>query len=253
MFMIRHPRPIRQALAITLISLATSASQAADTPIPPAVSAAVADANRPQADRDKDAGRKPAESVAFAGIKPGDKVGDLLAGGGYFTRIFSRAVGDGGVVYATGFALKADAPAPALETLAAEPAYKNVRVLRGLPAEIKFPEPLDVAWTSLNYHDIHNQNGHDAFNKAVFAALKPGGTYIVIDHAAAAGSGANDARTLHRIDAALVRQEVESAGFKFVAEGSFLKNPNDPHTATSHDASVRWNTDQFIFRFVKPD
>jgi predicted methyltransferase len=248
------PAPsIRHAVAAALISLTAAAGHAADPVIPPAVSAAVADANRPQADKDRDAGRKPAQSVAFAGIKPGDKVADLLAGGGYFTRIFSQVVGDAGMVYATGAAPRPGMTAStALETLAAEPTYKNVRVLRGAAAEIQFPAPLDVAWTSLNYHDVHNQNGHDAFNKAVFAALKPGGTYIVIDHAAAAGSGTNDSKTLHRIDAELVKKEVEAAGFKLVDAGDFLRNPNDPRNVTSHDASVRWNTDQFIFRFVKP-
>jgi predicted methyltransferase len=250
--MIAHPNPARRAIAIALVSLTCAAGLAACAQAP-AISAAVADANRPQADRDKDAGRKPAESVAFAGIRPGDRVADLLAGGGYFTRIFSKAVGDTGVVYATGTPPRPGAQAsPALETLAADPAYRNVRVLRSAPAEIRFPEPLDVAWTSLNYHDIHNQDGQDAFNQAVFAALKPGGTYIVIDHAAATGSGANDSKTLHRIDAELVKKEVVAAGFRFVAEGDFLRNPNDPRTAPSHDASVRWNTDQFIFRFVKP-
>ena len=249
--MVRHPYLIGRVIVATWLSLAAVAGHAADTPVPAAINAAVADASRPQADRDKDGGRKPAESVAFAGIKAGDKVADLLAGQGYFTRIFSKVVGEAGVVYATGAPPRPGMPA-ALEALAAEPAYKNVRVLRGAPAEIKFPEPLDVAWTSLNYHDVHNQNAQDAFNQAVWAALKPGGTYIVIDHAATAGSGANDSKTLHRIDPELVKKEVQAAGFKLVAEGDFLRNPDDPHTVSSHDASVRWRTDQFVLKFVKP-
>ncbi|MDR2837923.1 MAG: hypothetical protein LBV49_05035 [Azonexus sp.] len=251
--MTRHLCPARRAIAIGLISLTCAASHAVYAQVPPAVSAAVADANRPQADKDRDAGRKPAESVAFAGIKPGDKVADLLAGGGYFTRIFSKAVGDGGVVYATGFPPRPGMTgSSALETLAAEPAYKNVKVIRSAPAELQLPEPVDVAWTSLNYHDVHNANGQDAFNKAVLNTLKPGGTYIVIDHAAAPGSGANDSKTLHRIDAELVKKEIEAAGFKFVGEGDFLKNPGDPHTASSSDAGIRGHTDQFVFKFVKP-
>jgi predicted methyltransferase len=231
----------------------STAGEAAAPKVPPAVSAAVADAGRPQQDKDKDSGRKPAESVAFAGIKKGDKVADLLAGGGYFTRIFSKVVGDSGVVYATTFPPRPGSPSPsALETLAADPAYKNVKVVSGPPTEIKLPEPVDVVWTSLNYHDIHNANAQDAFNKAALAALKPGGTYIVIDHAATAGSGTNDTNTLHRIDADVVKKEVEAAGFKFAAEGDFLKNPQDPHTANVHDQGIRWHTDQFALKFTKP-
>jgi predicted methyltransferase len=250
--MARHLCSVSSAIAVVLL-MSTSGVYAADPKVPAAVSAAVADSGRPQADKDKDSGRKPAESVAFAGIKKGDKVADLLAGGGYFTRIFSKVVGDSGMVYATGFPPRPGAPSPSpLETLAADPAYKNVKVLIGPPAEVKFPEPVDVVWTSLNYHDIHNANAQDAFNKAAFDALKPGGTYIVIDHAAAAGSGTNDTKTLHRIDGALVKKEVEAAGFKLAGEGDFLKNPKDPHTANVHDEGIRWHTDQFILKFTKP-
>jgi len=252
--MARHLCSVSSAIAVVLL-LSTSAGYAADPKVPSAVSAAVADTGRPQADKDKDSGRKPAESVAFAGIKKGDKVADLLAGGGYFTRIFSKVVGDSGVVYATSFPPRPGAPSPSpLETLAAEPAYKNVKLLSGPPAEMKFPEPLDVVWTSLNYHDIHNAGAQDAFNKAAFDALKPGGTYLVIDHAAAAGSGTNDTKTLHRIDGELVKKEVEAAGFKLAGEGTFLKNGKDPHTANVHDDAqgLRWHTDQFVLKFTKP-
>ena len=255
--MFRHSHSfnrLNRLAAVALLSLAAVAGHAADPQVSPAISAAVADQGRPQADKDKDGGRKPALSVAFAGIEPGDKVADLLAGQGYFTRIFSKLVGNSGVVYATAFPPRPGMPNPsALETLAADPAYTNVRVLRGALADLKFPQPLDVAWTSLNYHDIHNANGQDTLNKTIFAALKPGGTYIVIDHAARPGSGANDAPTLHRIDPELVKKEVEAVGFKFASEGDFLRNPNDPHTIVSHDPSIRWHTDQFILKFTKPE
>jgi predicted methyltransferase len=248
--MARHLCSVGSAIAVVLL-LSTSGAQAAAPKVPAAVAAAVADSGRPKADTDRDSGRKPAESVAFAGIKKGDKVADLLAGGGYFTRIFSKVVGDKGVVYATGFPPRPGAPSPSpLEKLAGE--YKNVKVLNGSPAEVKFPEPLDVVWTSLNYHDVHNAGGQDALNKAAFDALKPGGTYIVVDHQAAAGSGANDTKALHRIDSELVKKEVEAAGFKLAAAGDFLKNPQDPHTANVHDEALRWHTDQFILKFTKP-
>ncbi|MEJ0034671.1 MAG: methyltransferase [Gammaproteobacteria bacterium] len=249
--MARHLCSVSSAIAVVL--LMSTAGHAADPKVPAAVSAAVADSGRPQADKDKDGGRKPAESVAFAGIKKGDKVADLLAGGGYFTRILSKTVGDSGAVYATGFPPRPGASGPSpLETLAADAAYKNVKVLSGPPADIKFPEPLDVVWTSLNYHDIHNANAQDAFNKAAFAALKPGGTYIVIDHAAAPGSGTNDTAKLHRIDPEIVKTEVTAAGFKLAGQGDFLKNEKDPHTANVHDEVIRWHTDQFVLKFTKP-
>ena len=250
--MARHLCSVSSAIAVVLL-LSTTAGQAAAPNVPAAVSAAVADAGRPKVDTDRDSGRKPAESVAFAGIKKGEKVADLLAGGGYFTRIFSKVVGDKGTVYATTFPPRPGAPGPSpLDTLAADPAYKNVKVIAGPPADFKLPEQVDVVWTSLNYHDIHNGNSQDALNKSVFEALKPGGTYIVIDHAAAPGSGANDTAKLHRIDPELVKTEVTAAGFKLAGEGDFLKNPADPHTANVHDEALRWHTDQFILKFTKP-
>jgi predicted methyltransferase len=248
---------VGSAIAVVLLS-STSGAFAADQKVPAAVSAAVADAGRPEADKSRDAGRKPAESVAFAGIKKGDKVVDLLPGAGYYTRIFSKVVGDSGVVYTVPFPPRPNAPAPTgpspLATLAADPAYKNVKIENTPPSDFKLPEPVDVVWTSLNYHDIHNQSSDvvASFNKAAFNALKPGGTYIVIDHAAAPGSGARDSSTLHRIDPEVVKTEVEAAGFKLEGQGDFLKNAADPHTANVHDEGLRWHTDQFILKFSKP-
>lgn len=255
--MARNLCSISGAIAVVLLSSTTGAF-AADPKVPAAVSAAVADAGRPDADKARDANRKPGESVAFAGVKKGEKVVDLLPGGGYFTRIFSKVVGDGGVVYAVPFPPRPNAPAPtsppAIVTLAADPAYKNVKVVNTPLTELKLPEPVDLVWTSLNYHDVHNtpNDGIKAFNKAVFDALKPGGTFLVIDHAAAPGSGARDTSTLHRIDPEIVKTEVEAAGFKLAAQGDFLKNPDDPHTAANRDSSVQGHTDQFILKFTKP-
>ena len=196
---------------------AVTATLAADA-IPAYVKAAVDDAARPDADRSRDAKRKPAETLAWAGIKPGDKVGDMLPGGGYFTRLFSKVVGPKGVVYALPPAAPANAPAgapdfaAAVKKIAEDPQFANVRVgdMNTPPAE-----KLDVAWTSRNYHDLHNRPNADlaAFNKQVFDSLKPGGTYIVIDHAAAKGTGATATQSLHRIDAELVKTEVTAAGF----------------------------------------
>jgi predicted methyltransferase len=254
--MTRRLNSLTSALAVVLFA-ATSGAQAADR-IPADVSAAVADAARPAADKERDATRKPAESVAFAGIRKGDKVVDLLPGRGYFTRIFSKVVGDSGVVYAVPPAPRPNAPAgspdPAAGANAVAAEYPNVKVLSASLPQLSVPEPVDVVWTSLNYHDIRNQpnDNYVAFNKAVFAALKPGGTFIVVDHAAAPGSGTRDTQTLHRIDPEAVKADVTAAGFRFEDAGTFLRNEKDPHTARVHDESIRGQTDQFILKFVKP-
>ncbi|MEP7314038.1 MAG: methyltransferase, partial [Pseudomonadota bacterium] len=234
-----------------------SVASAADA-VPTNIQAAVADPARPDADRQRDANRKPGELIAFAGIKSGDHVGDVLAGGGYFTRIFSKVVGDKGVVYAMSPPRPAPAPgardfdAP-IKAIMADAAYKNVK-LGVLDPAAKPADLLDVAWTSDNYHDLHNRPDADlmAFNKTIFNALKPGGTYIVIDHAAAAGSGVSATSTLHRIDPAVVKSEVTAAGFTFVGESKALANPQDPHTIANGDPSVRGKTDQFVYKFQKP-
>ncbi len=236
-----------------VLALALSPLHAADS-VPANVAAAVADKARPDADRTRDANRKPGELVAFAGIKAGDKVMDLLPGGGYFTRIFSKVVGDKGIVYAAVPPPPPNAPpgrdmAAGVKAIAVD--YKNVRVV-DLGSS---PEPLDLAWTSNNYHDLHNRPNADltAFNKQVFDALKPGGTYIVIDHAAEKGSGAAATSTLHRIDPELVKKEVESVGFKLEGESKVLANPSDPHNVPNRDGAVAgFHTDQFVFKFRKP-
>lgn len=232
----------------------------ADAPVsvPAFIAAALDDANRPQADRDRDAARKPGEVLAFAGLKPGMKVIDLIPGQGYFTRIFSKAVGPSGRVYAyvPDELTKIAKREPAVNAIARDPAYRNLKViLRTLPL-FGAPEKADIVFTAQNYHDMH-----DAFmgpanlalvNRAVFKALKPGGVYVVIDHSAKPGSGLSATETLHRIDPAVVRREVEAAGFVFEGESPLLRNPRDPLTANVFDAGIRGKTDQFIYKFRKP-
>jgi predicted methyltransferase len=221
-----------------------------------AVAAAVADPARPQADRDRDADRKPAEVIAFAGIKPGSRVAEFSPGGGYFTRIFSKVVGSAGVVNALSQARPANAPPPTgptpSETLAATPGYSNVRVIT-MDALVANADLSDFVWTSLNYHDLHNRPNADlvAFNRQVLSLLKPGGIYIVIDHAAQAGSGKRDTGTFHRIDPEFVKGEVIAAGFEFVGESSVLRNPEDTRDKGVREVP-RGKTDQFVFKFRKP-
>jgi len=242
-------------------ALTLAAAPVAFAAAPADVKAALADPARPAADVARDPLRKPALLIAFAGIKPGDTVIDFIPGGGYFTRIFSGVVGPTGHVYATvpkaAEAMEAKDTAT-ITTFAAT--HPNVAVF--VPAAGGFTSPsglADVFWTAQNYHDLYNPMSKDAppadllpLNQAVFAALKPGGVYIVVDHAAPAGSGVTDTKTLHRIDPAVVKKDVLAAGFEYVGESDALKNPADPHTALVFDPSIRGHTDQFVYKFRKP-
>lgn len=255
--MIRHPLVFAASL-LAVFTLAAPAAYAAK--IPDAISAAVADANRPDTDKQRDANRKPAETLAFTGVKPGDQVAELLPGSGYFTRIFSKIVGSGGRVYALVPAPSPNAPADMpdfaarVKAIAAEPTYSNVSVVVEPFSQLKAPVPVDLVWTSQNYHDLHNFPGLDVavFNQMVFDALKPGGIYLVLDHSAEPGSGARDTATLHRIDADTVKKEVLAAGFVFVGGSDLLHQPGDSHAVKVFDPSVRGKTDQFILKFRKP-
>ena len=235
------------ALAFVLLASAgatLAASGRAD------IRAALADASRPEADRARDADRKPAELIAFSGVKKGDKVAELAPGGGYFTRLLSVAVGSTGRIYAI-----AARPSQAVTEFAA--AHPNVTVVTGSPGEIAVPEQMDVVWTTLNYHDFKNSRVGEvsaaaAINAAAFRALKPGGTYFIVDHQAAAGAGASQTSTLHRIEDRIVIEEVKAAGFKLAGRSQLLRHPADDHTLRVQETGIRGKTDQFILRFRKP-
>jgi predicted methyltransferase len=230
---------------IALAAVATVATAAFAADIPAYVKSAVADSGRPATDTSRDAHRKPAELMVFAGVKPGDKVGEIMPGGGYVTRILSKIVGDKGKVYAYTLGFR---PITAITD-----AYSNVTSEDMKLGDFSAPEPLDVVWTSENFHDFHNARmGIDmkAVDKKIFDALKPGGVFIITDHAAAAGHGIDDVSTLHRIDPAFVKQEVESVGFKLEAQSNILANPADDHTKPSRE--MHDMTDRFAFKFVKP-
>jgi predicted methyltransferase len=255
--MIRY-RPVLAAALLTSLTLSATAARAAD--IPDFIAAALADPNRPDADKQRDENRKPAETLIFAGVRPGEQIAELVPGGGYFTRIFSKVVGSAGHIYALVPARPPTAPpdmpdfAARVKAIAAEPAYANVSVVVQPFSQLSVPVPVDLVWTSQNYHDLHNFPGLDmvVFNQLVFAALKPGGIYLVLDHVAAAGSGARDVGTLHRIDPKLVKKEVLAAGFVFVGSSELLHRASDPHTAKVFDPTIRGKTDQFILKFRKP-
>ena len=237
----------------------TAAARAAETTaIPTYVEAALADPGRAM-HRGADERRKPAALIAFAGVKPGDRVLDLIPGDGYWTRVFSRIVGPDGLVYAVwpkNYADVAQGNVKTLREIAASPEYANVRVEVQPSPILTAPEPLDIVWTSQNYHDYPDEFmgriDPAQLNRAVFAMLKPGGTWFIIDHAAAEGSGMRDTETLHRIDPAIVRQQVEAAGFEYVGESGVLRNPADTRELAVFDESVRGRTDQFVMKFRKP-
>ena len=246
----------RIILIASTIAICLGASGAMATKIPSPIVAAVADAARPPADTARDAARKPAQMLTFAGVKPGDSVLELLPGGGYFTRLLSKAVGPSGHVYAMAPDPKSGDAEPAAAAIAADPAYKNVTVIGTAPGATLALPALDVVWTAQNYHDFHLSRLHldvTALDKMWLSKLKPGGVLLVIDHAALAGSTVVEtADKLHRIDPAVVRQEVTGAGFTFDGESQVLRNAADPHTALVFDPSIRGKTDQFVFRFRKP-
>ncbi|MEO6388806.1 MAG: methyltransferase [Croceibacterium sp.] len=229
-----------------------SACVAAD-PVLAAIAAAVADTARPEADTARDAARKPAEIVAFAGVKAGDVVAEMIPGGGYYTRILSRTVGPEGHVYLLVPAAFAQRPGglDGLNTLAS--AYGNVTVMPVDLTSFTLPVAVDLVWTTENYHDMHNGPTANpaGVNDSAFAALKPGGIYFVEDHSAP-GAGTTVTQTLHRIDPKSVISEVTESGFQFEEQSDLLANPNDPHDVGVRDPSVQGETDKFAIRFRKP-
>jgi predicted methyltransferase len=252
---------MKRAILLTASAIFLASSAFAFAAAPTAqMKAAVADSGRPAADTARDENRKPAEMLAFAGITPGKVVVDMLPGGGYFTRIFAKAVEPNGRVYAY-FGIQYDAR---LKTQGKDPdyqfadlkqSYKNLGVIHGPLAQFVTPEPVDVVWTSQNYHDMHNKAYSmdiNDVNKAIFKSLKPGGYYIVLDHKAQETAGDDVTEALHRIKESTVKKEVEAAGFKLVAQSDVLHYASDDGSKRVFENDIRGKTDQFMLKFQKP-
>lgn len=221
--------------------------------------AIVAAADRSDADRALDAGRKPVELLRFLHLSPGMRVADLMSGGGYTAELLARAVGPSGVVYSQNnrFVRQRFAEKPWSDRLATPVMLNVVRVERELESPLP-PEAvdLDAVVMVLFYHDtVWQKADRDAMNKSVFDALRPGGSYVIVDHSGRPGTGTRETQTLHRIEESVVRDEVERAGFRLKGEGDFLRNPKDTrdwNDSPSAAGDRRGTSDRFVLRFVKP-
>jgi len=256
-------RPILALLAVSLAAAGCSRSEptakAPDTRPAAAPAPDVAADPARAADVASDARRKGPELLALAEVRPGQKVLELIPGAGYFTRLFSLAVGPTGKVYALWpdeYDRVSKPDSDVMRKMAEASPFTNVTVLTQPARAFSAPEPLDVVFTSQNYHDYPDpfmgKVDPAVLNAAVFKALKPGGLYVIVDHAGRPGTGMTETDTLHRIDVETVKQQVTAAGFKLEAESDLLANPADPKDIQVFDKAIRGQTDQFVLKFRKP-
>ena len=242
--------------AIVLTSALGAVALAAPTTVPSA-QLIVADPARPEADRALDASRHPAELLAFLKIRPGETIADIWPGD-YWDRLFAVAVGPKGKVYAAHL-IEADQgehhPTPPDGSMPL-PDHPNVVSVAAHTNTFALPTKADLIWMRQNYHDLYDKfvgpADVPAFNRSVYHALKPGGRFVIIDHAAPDGSKLAATDTTHRIDPAVVKADMAAAGFKFVGESNVLRNPADDRTKLVFDPSVRGKTDQFVYVFQRP-
>ena len=235
--------------------MAAMAWQVSAQSVPGYVTAAIADPRRAPKQLALDAARKPAETLTFIGLKPGDKIVDFIVGL-YWDRLFSDVAGPAGHVY---IFFPKEYPDFRIRATASEillPIYSNVSVYSAPVNAFATPEPVDVVWMRQNYHDLYDKFMRPAdvptINRAIYKALKPGALYVIIDHSAKDGAGVAATETLHRIDAAVVKKDLAAAGFVFVGESNLLRNPADPRDQPSYGPSIQGKTDQFFYVFRKP-
>ena len=262
---------LRAALAGVAVCVVGACAMAPGAPAAlteTAIAAIVDSPDRSAADRENDKRRKPAQILGFIGLRPGMTALDVVAGGGYTTELLARAIGPGGKVYAQAQPRDPSRPAAAgarppgagvldreARLTAAKVAAAPIELVLRRLADPVPPElaegKLDVVTLMFNYHDLgFLGEGRAQMNRAIFAALKPGGLYVVADHSGRPGTGISESTTLHRIEEAFLRREVEAAGFRLLAAGSFLRNPADPRDKETPDPPMP--KDEFILKFVKP-
>ena len=242
-----------------VLALAAIALAAADAPKPPKYLAAAIEARDRRADAPADARRHPAAILTLAGVKPGWAVAELIPGSGYWTRLISHVVGPAGRVYAIWpeeYAKLAHPDPERLRALAQTRTYRNVTVLIQPARAFSTPSPVDLVFTSQNYHDYPDKFmgslDPELFDRQVYRALKRGGVFLVIDHMAEPGSGLRDTERLHRVDLASVKAQAVAAGFTYAGASAALRNPADDHSRPVFDPSIRGRTDQFVLKFRKP-
>ena len=248
---------IRSRSVLTMIfAIALPSSVAANSTVSAYLSRAIDDPTRTAADKKLDADRRPAETLAAAGVHPGEQIAEYLPGGGYYTRLLSDVVGPKGKVYALETTTWGQTNIDATKQAINATRYPNVVMDLAPLGDFHLPGQVDIFWTTLNYHDLHVEKYAKvdmlAFNRHVYGSLKPGGEYFIVDHDANAATGATVSPTLHRIEKALVIHEVTEAGFKLAGESHILSRPTDDHTKVVTDPSIRWKTDQFVLLFRKP-
>lgn len=245
-------RTLTLSAALALVVAGCGSGDAADAPMADvaAINAAVESGQRTPEMRDRDAGRKPVEVLSLSGIKMGDRVIELGSFGLYYTTILTTVVGRDGMVYMF--------DPPMIDAMAGDAAHTftfshhNAEYHPVAYADANFPSDVDIVYCILFYHDQQAMGTDTAvLNKKVFDALKPGGTYFIVDHKAEPGSGWRDAGTLHRIDPQTIIDEVTAAGFELEMQSDLLANPDDPHTAAVF--TMRGETDRAILKFRKPD
>jgi predicted methyltransferase len=244
-------RSILGAIVLCSVAAAGALAQSGSTAVD--YKALIAAPDRTEADRRTDERRKPAQILAFVGLRPGMRVLDLAAGGGYSTELAARAVGPTGTVYGQNSPELSEKILAVFKERAKKDAMKNV-----VPVARNFEDPvppearnLDAVTFFFEYHEMPNLKfDRLAMNRKIFAALKPGGVYVVADHSAAPGAGTTVGRTLHRIEESVVRRDVEAAGFRFVAEGNFSRNPEDRRDTVVFKSPVP--VDEFFLKFEKP-
>jgi predicted methyltransferase len=250
----RSAHAIGLLFVLSMFAAGSAGPAKAQAPKAPDYEAIVAAPDRTDGDRQADQRRQPAKLLAFTGARPGMKVLDMEANAGYSTELLARAVAPDGVVYAQDSAAIIERfVKDKFDIRAQKPAMKNVvHVVRNfddpIPPDVS---NLDLITFFFAYHDItYMEVDRTAMNRKMFAALKPGGLLVIADHSARAGEGVTVAKTVHRIEESTLRQEIEAAGFKLVAEADFLRHPEDPRDAAVFKSQVP--VDEFVLKYQKP-